>query len=229
MFLLILILGALLLLLNFPRQWSRTLLQKLSTERRDLFGSGAEFAEYLLDHYQIDAVKVEKGSSNHYDPIHKIVRLDPVIFDTASVASLTMAAHEVGHAIQHATHAPPLLKRHKLAVLGIHLQRFGIILMIAGPLIGLLGHLPVFILPALACGLFLMALPILFHVLTLPVEWDASFRKAAPILDKGAYLTGEDLRRSHLLLHAAAFAYVTASLSNILNINHWIRLFRSGT
>lgn len=228
MFFLIFALIIILFCLNFPRIWSRQILQKLSVERQDLYGNGSDFAHYLLDHYQIDQVKVEKSSSNHYDPINRAVRLDPVLFDRPSIASLTMAAHEVSHAIQHQTDPQPLLRRHHLAILGIHLQRIGVVLFALGPIIGFLFHFPAMILPAMGVGLFLLALPILFHVLTLPVEWDASFQKASKILTQGQYLAGDDLKKAHLLLHIAAFAYVTASLSNLLNIGHWMRLFRMG-
>ncbi|MFB6260178.1 MAG: zinc metallopeptidase, partial [Thiohalorhabdaceae bacterium] len=136
-----------------------------------------------------------------------------------------VAAHEVGHALQHRNGYRPLEVRHRLvrAVSGI--QRVGSILVMASPLFLLASRSPTGLVLPLLGGLVSVAAGAVVHLITLPVELDASFRRALPILASD-YLPPADRPRARRILTAAALTYVAASLTSILNVWYWLRLLR---
>ncbi|MCW8918403.1 MAG: zinc metallopeptidase [Gammaproteobacteria bacterium] len=221
--LLLLLLG----LIFGPQWWATYTFRRYSKPRSDIPGSGAELARHLLKRMQITAVGVEQtDKGDHYDPLSRTVRLSAVNFDTHSLTAIAVAAHEVGHAIQHHREERLLTTRTHLITLAHWAQKMGAMLMFAIPLVTLITRLPHSGLLFFVLGFASMGLATLVHLLTLPVEWDASFNKALPLLQDGRYIAPEDERAVRRILRAAALTYVAASLASLLNLARWLAFLR---
>jgi len=215
------------LILVGPQLWTRRVFAKHSALRPDYPGTGGQLARHLLNRFDLQHVTVETTESgDHYDPLVKSVRLMPAIFDGKSLTAITVAAHEVGHAIQDHLGYRPLEERTKLVRLAQGAEKVGAVLMMAIPLAAAVARTPTASVIVLAAGLATMGISTLVHLLTLPVEWDASFRRALPILRQGQYLGPEDEQGARSILTAAALTYVAASLASLLNLWRWIGFLR---
>ncbi|UCE76819.1 MAG: zinc metallopeptidase, partial [Gammaproteobacteria bacterium] len=140
-----------------------------------------------------------------------------------SLTAVTVAAHEVGHALQHRLGYQPLRWRTRLATLAQAAQQLGNGLILLAPLVTVVTRAPSSAGIMLIAGLASFGSAALVHLVTLPVEWDASFRRALPLLDAGGYLSDTDRRYARQILTAAAFTYVAASLASLLNLWRWLR------
>ncbi len=173
--------------------------------------TGAEVARYLLKANGIIDVQVMQVSGNltdHYDPRKKILRLSDSTYSSTSVAAIGVAAHETGHAIQHSVNYGPLVLRSSL----VPVANIG---SSAGPYIAVLGlflGMPIVI----NIGLLLFAAAILFYLITLPVEFNAS-RRAIAALDSSGLLIGNELKSAKKVLSAAAMTYVASALVAVAN------------
>jgi len=212
-----------------PQLWARSVLKRYSTPQAHYPGSGAEFAQHLLRNAGLTAVKVERTTfGDHYDPTDRCVRLSDDNFDGKSLTAVAVAAHEVGHAIQHGNNDPKLMMRARLVKIAQVTEKMGSLAMFAVPvLMGLtrapsVGALMFFI------GLLSLGVSALVHLVTLPVEWDASFGKgkAMAMIKDGDYLSQGDERGARKILRACALTYFAASLSSLLNIWRWVRFLR---
>jgi hypothetical protein len=176
--------------------------------------TGSEIARIILDRNGLYDVRVEPIAGNltdHYDPRHKVVRLSRNVYNGSSIASVSVAAHEVGHAIQHAEGYFPLILRNNLAPIVSFSSRFIWILIILGFAIS-----PFY----LELGIALYLGIVLFQVITLPVEFNAS-RRALYQLENGLVYQSE-IESSKKVLNAAALTYVAATLVSIAEL---LRLF----
>ncbi len=210
-----------------PGWWVKRVMKRYSQPVDRYPGTGAELARHLLDHCGLEAVAVEKTEhGDHYDPDAHVVRLSESNHDSASLTAVTVAAHEVGHAIQHADGYRPLVARTRMVKAVQKFQRFGMLLIAAMPVVLLALKLPSAGLMLLVAGLAALASGILVHLVTLPTELDASFRRALPILVKGGYLKPEDRGPARRILTAAAFTYVAASMMGLVNFWWWMRILR---
>ena len=210
-----------------PTLWVRAVLAQHRADRPDFAGSGGEFARHLLDGMGLASVKVEETAiGDHYDPQMKVVRLLPDHYHGRSLTAVVIAAHEVGHAMQDATNSGLLKNRTRLAKLAIWVERFGGIVMLAAPLAAILLRHPAGILVELAAGIAILSLSVVLHLFTLPVEFDASFNRALPVLRAGRYIPDDDLPAARSILRAAAFTYVAAALMSLINIARWLRILR---
>lgn len=189
--------------------------------------TGAQVAEAILRANNVTNVRVEatKGQlTDHYDPRSRVVRLSEGIYGKASVAGMAVAAHEVGHAIQHARAYAPLQWRSALApVAGIGSQ-FGMMLAMVGLFIGVGaesggGN------ALLNAGIILFSAAVLFQVITLPVEFDAS-RRALGQLNKLGLVTSQDSSGARSVLTAAAMTYVAAAATSIAYLLYFIMASR---
>ena len=182
--------------------------------------TGAETARAILEANGIHDVKVEavKGMlSDHYDPRTKTVRLSEGNYGHANVSGMAVAAHEVGHAIQHAkAYAPLKIRTAILPVANIGSQ-FGPMLAIFGVILGATGLLQI--------GVALFAAAVLFQLVTLPVEFDAS-RRALVQLNKLELATSADSGGARKVLTAAAMTYVAAAATSIAYLLYFIGLSR---
>ncbi len=210
-----------------PGWWVKRVMRRYHEPADRYDGTGAELARGLLDRLGLDQVPVERtDQGDHYDPEARVVRLSPENHDRRSLTAVTVAAHEVGHAVQHALGYAPLVWRTRMVKAAQRVQRIGVVLMVAMPLVLLALRLPRAGLLLLVFGLAALASGIVVHLVTLPTELDASFRRALPLLDKGGYLKPEDRKPARRILTAAAFTYVAASLMGLLNFWWWLRILR---
>ncbi len=208
-----------------PQAWIRATMKKHGAERQDFPGTGAELARHLLDQAGLQAVKVERiPEGDHYSPVDKAVRLSASNFDGKSVTAVAVAAHEVGHALQHAEGYGPLMMRQKLAGYAIAIERTGSILLMATPIIFMLTRSPVILVAEIAAAFGIMLSTAVIHAVTLPTEFNASFKRALPIL--GNVLPASDMPGATSVLKAAAFTYVASALVTLLDITRWLRMLR---
>lgn len=173
--------------------------------------SGAEVAQMMLKHYNVDGVRITQGEgflTDHYNPRAKIVSLSPAIYQGRTIMAAAVAAHEVGHAIQHDTDYPFLGMRSALVPFVQFSSKIqGFVLMGALGAFGI--GMPPFVI-LIAIGLF--AVTALFSIMTLPVEFDATKRGLA-WLEASNITTGEEHEGAKDALKAAAMTYVAAALS----------------
>ena len=224
-----LIITLLLLALIFgPQLWARYTFRRYAKPLDHIPGTGGELARHLLDRFEMSHVKVEKAGEegDHYDPQSQTVRLQPDNFEQRSLTAIAVAAHEVGHAIQHHRGETLLSTRTKLAHIAHVAQKVGIGIIMVMPLVTLLTRVPTSGFLMVTIGLGSMALATLVHLITLPVEIDASFGKALPILKEGRYITDKDEPAVRQILRAAAFTYLAASLASLLNLWRWLAILR---
>jgi len=221
----IIILLAVLILPNF---WAQRTFRRYATPRDDIDGTGGELARHLLDRLDMQHVKVEqtKPGNDHYDPVDKAVRLGPGNFGVKSLTAITVAAHEVGHAIQDHRHEPMHALRHRVVTVADGIQRIGAGLLVVLPVIALISRSPLIGILFFVAGLTSMGIASIVHLITLPVELDASFNKALPILIKGEYISPRDHAAARKILRAAALTYVAGSLASLLNLWRWIAILK---
>ena len=210
-----------------PSLWARWVLFRYGKHRADFPGTGGELARHLLDTAGLEAVPVEMTElGDHYDPGDRVVRLTKDNHDGRSLTAVVVAAHEVGHALQHRDGYRPLETRTRLVGSTRTVQRIGSAVLLATPILAALTRSPALALLQLGAGILTMASAVVVHLVTLPVEFDASYNRALPILDRGDYLPKKDLPAARRILTACALTYVAASLASLLNLWRWIRLLR---
>lgn len=223
------LLGLLLLLIVLfgPQLWVQSVLTRHGRPRDDFPGTGGEFARHLLNRLELQQVSVEASDlGDHYDPVTRALRLTPDKLNGKSLTAITVAAHEAGHALQHKLGYAPLRWRTRLAYLAQSAQMLGNGLIILAPLVSGLSRAPSPGLVMIVAGLASFGSAALVHLVTLPVEWDASFRRALPILEAGGYLSEQDQKKARQILTAAALTYVAGSLASLLNLWRWLKLLR---
>ena len=210
-----------------PGLWVRKVLTKYSEPGDRYRASGAQLARYLLDKGGMGHVRVERTEQgDHYDPVEKAVRLTPDKFDGRSLTALTVAAHEVGHAVQDHTDYGPLKMRHRLVTSMRSAERLGAGLLMVSPFVGMLTRAPSVGILVFVGGLLTLGTSTLVHLVTLPTEIDASFNRALPLLDEHDVLVESDRPYARQILTAAALTYVAASLMSLLNVARWFALLR---
>lgn len=218
---------AVLVLLFGPSLWVRYVLWRYSRQRDDLPGSGGELARHLIDRFGLQNVTVEStDQGDHYDPQAHTVRLSKDNFSGKSLTAVAVAAHEVGHAIQHARGYRPLVLRSRLVGLAAAAEKLGVWFIMAVPVLGLVTRSPLGGLAMLVLAIAAFGTGVLVHLITLPVEWDASFRRALPILERGRYISPRDHRGARRILRAAALTYVSASAAALVNFWRWMAILR---
>ncbi len=221
------LLAALLLLLLGPQIWVQWMLSRYNRIAEPNFpGNGGELARHLLDRYSLNKVGVEvTGEGDHYDPRSKKVRLTQDKLTGKTLTAITTAAHEVGHALQDAADEPLFRLRSRLVVFASVAQKVGSFLLFAAPMLTLATRAPsAGLLSALAAFLVLGS-NVIVQAVTLPVEFDASFKKALPLLKSG-YLTPQQHAGAERILRAAALTYLASSLAGLLNFWQWLRVIR---
>jgi uncharacterized protein len=222
----VIILGVLVLLALaiLPQLWVRSVLLRHSAPRPTFPGTGGEFARHLLDGMKLGHVKVEETEQgDHYHPIAKAVRLKAEHFHGKSLTAIVIAAHEVGHAMQDATNYAPLKTRTRLAPFIDYIHTAGSVMLVAMSVLGVVLRHPAVAALGIAVLVLMNISIVILHAVTLPVEFDASFKRALPVLRNGRYLEDKDLAAAQHILSAAAYTYVAAALMSLLNIARWIR------
>jgi Zn-dependent membrane protease YugP len=208
-----------------PQWWVGRVLKRHGEERDDFPGSGGELAQHLIKTEGLEGVQVEAtDSGDHYDPMDKMVRLTPDKLEGRSLTAIVVAAHEVGHAIQDHHKETTFNARIKAAKFANIAQRITPIAFWLSPVIALIN--PGVSRVTLGIAVLSILASTLVHLITLPVEWDASFGKALPILEKGGYLNDQDMKGARQILLAAALTYVAGSLASLLNVWRWLRYLK---
>ncbi|SHE60165.1 zinc metallopeptidase [Clostridium fallax] len=174
--------------------------------------TGAQVARMLLDGaglYDVPIEMIPGRLSDHYDPLNRVLRLSQDVYSSQSVASIGVAAHEVGHAIQHKESYKPLIVRNSIVPIVNIGSGFSWILFFAGLILG--------IKPLLTIGIILFSAVVIFQLITLPVEYNASSR-ALTILNSKKILNNEEINGAEKVLDAAAMTYVAATLTSIAQL-----------
>jgi Zn-dependent membrane protease YugP len=216
-----------LVLIYGPQFWVQWILNRYNQRDEENFpGTGGELARHLLDRYDLQEVSVEVTEfGDHYDPQARAVRLTRDKHDGKTLTAITVAAHECGHAYQHAAAEPMFILRTRLARVSVVAQRVGSFLLFAAPFSVMITRLPSAAVFNIVGAFLIMGFAVVMHILTLPVELDASFNKALPLLDRG-YLTKRQMPAARSILRAAAWTYVAASLASLLNFWRWLAVLR---
>lgn len=208
--------GAQLLVKGAYAKWSRV--------RAAAGITGAEAARRMLIEAGVGpGVRIERVGgflSDHYDPRHKVLRLSPDVHDGRSVASLGIACHEAGHAIQDATKYAPLVLRNAIVPLANIGSTFSWIVISIGAMLYMGGSLFGFKIAML--GVLLFGCVVIFQIVNLPVEFDASARAKAALAQTGLLRGREEIGGVNSVLNAAAMTYVAATVSSILQLLYWL-------
>ena len=210
-----------------PRLWIASVFRRHGGQRQEIPWTGAEFARHLLDGMKLNHVKVEETEQgDHYHPLLKSVRLSTGHFHGRSLTAIVVAAHEVGHAMQDATGYAPLRTRTRIATTAGYIHKVGALFVIAAPVLAVLLRHPAGLVIGLVAAVLVNLTAVVMHAVTLPVEFDASFGRALPILKAGRYLDDKDMPAAKEILRAAAFTYVAAAAMSLLDVARWIRVLR---
>lgn len=222
------IFGLILLAVVFgPGLWVNHVMRRYSEPADRYPGTGADLVRHLAERLDLPDLRVERTETgDHYDPAQGVVRLTPDKFDGRSLTAITVAAHEVGHALQDRDGYGPLRWRTRLIGATRNAERVGAGLMMAAPFLGMLSRAPSIGLLTFFGGMLSLGSSVLVHLVTLPTEFDASFNRALPILYRNDILKKPDRRHAWRLLMAAALTYVAASLMSLLNVARWWALVR---
>ena len=183
--------------------------------------TGAQVAQKILQYNGIYDVQIEHVRGNltdHYDPSKKVLRLSDSVYGSTSVAAIGVAAHECGHAVQHQVGYVPIKIRSALVPAANIGSKLGLPLILLGVIFGGAGS------TLAQIGIWVFALAVLFQVVTLPVEFNASSR-AVQALDQMGILAGQEVSQCRKVLSAAALTYVAAAASAILQLLRLVILF----
>ncbi|GGA44569.1 zinc metallopeptidase [Paenibacillus physcomitrellae] len=181
--------------------------------------TGQEAARRMLDANGLYDVPIEpvRGSlTDHYDPIHRVVRLSEPVYYERSISAVSVACHEVGHAIQHKVHYPMLVLRHRIFPIVNFASGVAPFLLIAGILFSAFN--------LLGLGIIFFSVAVAFQLITLPVEFNASNRARKIMLEQG-YVTPSESKSVGKVLNAAALTYVAAALISVLELLRYILIF----
>ena len=212
-----------LVLIFGPSLWVKLVMKWYSLEKPEMPGTGGELAKHLIERFSLKDVKVEVTEiGDHYDPIEKKVRLLPEHYESKSLTAIAIAAHEVGHAIQDQQGDKRLATRTKLVPIVEKVGRWSVAIISLSPVIGIITRHPMPFSLLLFIGLSGFIARMMMHALTLPIEFDASFSKALPLLREGNYVSLSNEKAVSRILKAASLTYVSAALADILNIGRWM-------
>lgn len=209
------------LLLSFFASWRvKSTFNKFSRVINQSRKTGAEVAEEILRRNGLSHVEVKEDKgflSDHYDPTKKVIRLSPEVYGSASVSAIGVAAHETGHAIQHAAAYSFMALRTMLVPVASIGSNLSWIIIVAGFFLSMMGLVKI--------GIVLFSLVVLFQVVTLPVEFNASSRAKRALKDYGI-VSPSDAQGVDAVLNAAAMTYVAAAASSVMTLLYF--LIRAG-
>ena len=184
--------------------------------------TGYQAARRMLDAnglYNVAVEAVPGTLSDHYDPIHRVVRLSEPVYYQSTVAAVAVACHEVGHAIQHKVHYPMLVARHRMFPVVNFASGVAPLLILAGLLFQSFPFL-------LGLSIIFFAAAVAFQLVTLPVEFNASAR-ARTLMVEGGFITNQEEGGVAKVLNAAALTYVAAALISVLELVKYLMIFNS--
>ena len=206
------------LILFLPNLWVNYILKKNNEILPDMPFTGKELGNKILQELNINNVSIHSIKQlDHYNPIEKKVHISENKIDKKSITSISVVVHEIGHAIQDKENYKPLILRQKLVEKTMIFQRLGSFLLIIGlPSIFAFTKSPLITFIAAILIMGCLSTNVLIHLITLPVEFDASFKRALPILQK--YVPNENMKQCKSVLRAAAFTYLAQSIISIFRL-----------
>jgi len=218
----------LLILIYLPSLWIRWIMKKHGDQLQDLPGTGGELAMHLIKRFELEGYIVEQADNmgDHFSPEDKAVRLSQANYNGKSLTAIAVAAHEVGHAIQHFKGEKIFELRKKYIPMAIMFQKLGVISLALLPFIAVLLKVPSLMILVIVISLVFQFIGALAYLIVLPEEWDASFNKALPILIEGEYIESQQQQAVREVLKAAALTYFAAALASMLNIGRWLLILR---
>ena len=213
-------------LLFGPSLWAGRVLKRYNREEY-FSGNGFELARLVLTEAGIDHVAVEKTPlGDHYDPEKKKIGLTDGNCGRRTLTAIVVAAHEVGHAIQDHTGFRPLKARTRMVRSAARMEKIGAGIIMVVPVLTVITRVPAAGLLMFLGGFATLCIPLAVHMLTLPTELDASFKRALPLLASGKYIPAEDVPAARKILLACALTYVAGALVGLLNVYRWFRILR---
>ena len=220
-----------LIILFLPNIWVNYILKNNNRVLSDMPFTGNQLGKKILKEQQIYDVTIEPIKQlDHYNPIKKKIHIGEDKLNKKSITSIAVVAHEIGHAIQDKENYKPLIMRQKLIEKTMIFQRLGSFLLIIGlPSIFAFTKSPLITFIAAMIIMGCLSTNVLIHLITLPVEFDASFKRALPILQK--YVPKENMKQCRSVLRAAAFTYLAQSIVSIFRFKvilfSFINIFKS--
>ena len=214
-----------------PSLWVNYTLKKYNKFLPDMPFTGKELGDKILQEQDISNVLIKPiKQMDHYNPIEKQIHIGEDKINKKSITSIAVTVHEIGHAIQDKENYKPLKLRQSLMEKTLMFQRLGSFLLIIGlPSIFTLTKSPFITFIAAIIIMGCLSTNVLIHLITLPVEFDASFKRALPILKK--YVPSENLKQCRSVLRAAAFTYLAQSIVSIFRLKviffSFINIFKS--
>jgi len=215
------------LLIFGPQLWVRYVLWKHSADIDRMPGTGVELAEHLIERFKLEGVTVVKAGpgENYYSPDEKIVALSPDNYDGKSITAVAVATHEVSHAIQFCNQEPITRLRVKYMDRANKIKKIGSAMLLSIPIITIVTKAPALaVILGIATVITLLS-SVFMYVAILPEEFDASFKKALPILKEG-YLPEQHLESANSVLKACALTYAAGALVDLLRLWRWGRFLR---
>lgn len=187
--------------------------------------TGAQAARRLLDSFGLSHVGIEQVQgflSDHYDPVKKVLRLSPGVYQSQSLSAIGVACHEAGHAIQHAKHYLPLGMRSALVPMAQIGSGLSYPILLIGFFLGGASGLP-FGMLLMDVGILLLCGVVVFTIITLPVEWDASAR-AKKLMVSSGIVTQQESVHAGKVLNAAFLTYVASAVTSVMTLLYWVML-----
>ena len=219
------------IILFLPNIWVNYILKNNNRVLSDMPFTGNQLGKKILEEQKIYNVSIESIKQlDHYNPIKKKIHIGEDKLNKKSITSIAVVAHEIGHAIQDKENYKPLIIRQKLIEKTMIFQRLGSFLLIIGlPSIFTFTKSPLITFVAAMIIMGCLSTNVLIHLITLPVEFDASFKRALPILQK--YVPKENMKQCRSVLRAAAFTYLAQSIVSIFRLKvilfSFINIFKS--
>ena len=206
------------IILFLPSMWVNYVLKKNNKILPDMPFTGYQLGQKLLEENKLENVLIEPiNQIDHYNPVEKKVHISEDKLNKKSITCIDVVAHEIGHAIQDKENYKPLILRQKLIEKTMIFQRIGSFLLVIGlPSIFAFTKSPLITFIAAMIIMGCLSTNVLIHLITLPVEFDASFKRALPILKK--YVPKENMKQCRSVLRAAAFTYLAQSIVSIFRL-----------
>jgi Zn-dependent membrane protease YugP len=213
-----------LLLAGYASFMTKSTFKKYSNTMASSQLTGAQAARQMLNSQGLQDVQIERVEgflSDHYDPRHRVLRLSPPVHDSPSLSAVGVACHEAGHALQHAQGYVPLKLRSALVPAASFGSKFAYWILFLGITLQGLGQVGGIGASIVNLGLILFTAAVVFSVVTLPVEWDASARAKVQLVSAGIVTPAEQVDAGRVL-NAAFLTYLAAAVSSILTLIYFL-------
>ena len=207
--------GVFLVLTQLPALAAKRIMTQHKQEISYLPGTGKQLFQHLKKKFKLKQLKLETTLiGDHFNPLTNTVHLTEDHLNGKSLTAIAVVTHELSHALQHAEGSKILLLRTRLAAIALMLNKLASFTVLAGLSVSFFFPRVLYLVGIIWLASFIFS--VLIHLLTLPVELDASYKKALPILEKGEYLRPADLVKVRRILGACAWTYVAQALSSFI-------------